>query len=74
MTSRPTPKWYEHMRDARMNEQTSKRVGSLAAGILSDPKSTPAQKSVAGSALTQRPDGFFRRRMREELDALKKKP
>ena len=35
------------------NEQTSKSVASKASKILSDPKSTPAQKSVAASALTQ---------------------
>lgn len=38
------------------NEQTSKRVGTKASKILRDRKSTPSQKSVAGSALTQRPD------------------
>ena len=38
------------------NEQTSKRVGSKASKILRNPKSTLSQKSVAGSALTQRPD------------------
>jgi hypothetical protein len=36
------------------NETTSKAVASKAAKILSNPKSTAAQKSVAGSALTQR--------------------
>jgi len=35
------------------NEQTSARVASQASKVLRDPKSTPAQKSVAGSALTQ---------------------
>lgn len=35
------------------NEQTSAKVASKAAKILSDPKSTKTQKSVAGSALTQ---------------------
>lgn len=35
------------------NEQTSPSVASKASKILSNPKSTPAQKSVAGSALTQ---------------------
>jgi hypothetical protein len=38
------------------NEKTSKQVGTLASKQLSNPKSTPAQKSVAASALTQRPD------------------
>jgi hypothetical protein len=40
---------------AKNNETTSKSVASKAAKILSSPKSTPAQKSVAASALTQRP-------------------
>jgi hypothetical protein len=38
------------------NEKTSKSVASKAARILSNKNSTKAQKSVAGSALTQRPD------------------
>lgn len=38
------------------NEKTSKSVASKASKILRDPKSTKAQKSVAGSALTQAPD------------------
>lgn len=38
------------------NEKTSKNVGTKASKQLSSPKSKPAQKSVAGSALTQRPD------------------
>jgi hypothetical protein len=38
------------------NEKTSKTVASKASKILSDPKSTKAQKSVAASALTQAPD------------------
>jgi hypothetical protein len=38
------------------NEQTSKSVGTKASKQLSNPQSKPAQKSVAGSALTQRPD------------------
>ncbi len=35
------------------NEHTSNTVASKAAKQLNNPKSTPAQKSVAGSALTQ---------------------
>lgn len=35
------------------NEQTSSKVATQASKILRDPKSTSAQKSVAGSALTQ---------------------
>lgn len=35
------------------NEQTSPRVASAASKILSNPKSTAQQKSVAASALTQ---------------------
>jgi hypothetical protein len=38
------------------NEKTSKGVASKAAKVLSDPKSSKAAKSVAASALTQRPD------------------
>jgi hypothetical protein len=38
------------------NEQTSKSVGTKASQQLKSPTSTPAQKSVAGSALTQRPN------------------
>ena len=38
------------------NEKTSKSVGTKAAKLLSDPKSSKTVKSVAGSALTQRPD------------------
>ena len=39
-----------------MNEGTSKKVASKAGKQLSSPKSAPAQKSVAASALTQAPD------------------
>jgi hypothetical protein len=35
------------------NEKTSSAVASKASAILRDPKSTPAEKSVAASALTQ---------------------
>jgi hypothetical protein len=35
-------------------EQTSARVASKAAKLLSDPKTSAAIKSVAASALTQR--------------------
>jgi len=38
------------------NERTSKTVASQAAKILRDPKATKAEKSVAGSALTQKAD------------------
>jgi len=41
---------------AKRNEQTSKRVASKASKILRNPKSSKAAKSVAGSALTQRPN------------------
>jgi len=37
------------------NEKTSKQAASNAAKVLSDPKSSKAAKSAAGSALTQRP-------------------
>jgi hypothetical protein len=36
------------------NETTSKPVATKAGKILSDPKSSKAMNSVAGSALTQR--------------------
>lgn len=36
------------------NEKTSRKAASAAAKVLSNPKSTPAAKSAAGSALTQR--------------------
>lgn len=36
------------------NEQTSARVATKAAKLLSNPKSSAAVKSVAASALTQR--------------------
>ena len=38
------------------NEKTSSRVASKAGKILSNPKSTKAEKSVAASALTQARD------------------
>lgn len=37
------------------NERTSKRVGTIASKLLSNPKTSKAVKSVAASALTQRP-------------------
>jgi hypothetical protein len=37
------------------NEQTSARVASKASKLLSNPKTPAAVKSVAASALTQRP-------------------
>lgn len=41
---------------AKGNEQTSKKVASKASKILSNPKTTKTQKSVAASALTQAPN------------------
>ena len=38
------------------NEKTSKRVGKTASQLLRSKKSSQKVKSVAGSALTQRPD------------------
>ena len=38
---------------AGRNERTSPKVASKAGKILSDPKSTKREKSVAASALTQ---------------------
>lgn len=41
---------------AKKPEQTSKSVASKAAKLLSYPKTSPAVKSVAASALTQAPN------------------
>jgi len=38
------------------NEKTSKKVARKASEILRDPNAPKDAKSVAGSALTQRPD------------------
>ncbi len=38
------------------NEQTSKKVATKASKLLRSPKSSSAVRSVAGSALTQRPN------------------
>jgi hypothetical protein len=38
------------------NEKTSKRVGRIASKLLSNPQTPKRVKSVAASALTQRPD------------------
>lgn len=38
------------------NEKTGKAAGTAASKVLRDPKSTPAAKTAAASALTQRPD------------------
>jgi len=46
-------KWREYLNSRERNEHTSARVGTLGARVLGDPKSTPTQKSIAGSALTQ---------------------
>jgi hypothetical protein len=37
------------------NERTGKRVGKLAGEALADPKASKREKSLAASALTQRP-------------------
>jgi hypothetical protein len=39
---------------ARRDERTSKKVASKAAAALKDPKASKREKSIAGSALTQR--------------------
>jgi|GEM_PF-1307235 len=55
----PRPIFFKLLRkDTTMSksEKTSKAVASKAAKILSNPKSSKAAKSVAGSALTQRPN------------------
>ena len=41
---------------AKRNEQTSKKVATTAAKLLSNPKTSKAVKSVAASVLTQRPN------------------
>lgn len=41
---------------AKRNEVTSKRVASAAAKVLSNPNASKKAKSIAGSALTQRPN------------------
>jgi hypothetical protein len=38
------------------NERTTPRVASSASKVLRDPRSTPAEKSAAASALTQARD------------------
>ena len=38
------------------NEKTSKKVGKIASKLLKNPKTPKGVKSVAGSALTQRPN------------------
>lgn len=53
------------------NEKTSKSVASKAARILRDPKATKAEKSVAGSALTQAPDK--KRNPKPKSDPIKKR-
>jgi hypothetical protein len=37
------------------NERTSKRVGKIAARVLRSKRSSKSARSLAGSALTQRP-------------------
>jgi hypothetical protein len=59
-----TPKWSEYLKRQKP-EETSPRVGSLAGSQLRDPRSTPAQKSVAGSALTQVPNKGWRDALRK---------
>ncbi|HOD71938.1 MAG TPA: hypothetical protein PKO27_12980 [Deltaproteobacteria bacterium] len=38
------------------NERTSKKIGTIASKLLSDPKTPAKVKKVAGSALSQMPD------------------
>ena len=44
------------MAKKKRNEQTSKRVASLASKALRDKRTSKRGKSTAGSALTQAPD------------------
>ncbi|MBS7738366.1 MULTISPECIES: hypothetical protein [unclassified Chelatococcus] len=37
------------------NEVTGKKAGTAASKVLRDPKASPAAKTAAASALTQRP-------------------
>lgn len=46
---------------AQGKRTTSPRIAKLASKQLSSPKSTPAQKRVAGSALSQREKGGRKR-------------
>lgn len=46
----------ERFIDMAKNEKTSKRVAKIASKLLSDPKTSAKVKTVAASALTQRPD------------------
>lgn len=41
-------------RKTQSNETTSKRAATAASKVLRDPRSTPAQRTAAASALTQR--------------------
>lgn len=47
---------------SRKNERTSPKVASTAGKMLRNPKSTKAERSVAGSALTQTADKPRRKR------------
>lgn len=38
------------------NEKTSKKIGKIASKLLRNPSTPKKVRSVAGSALTQRPD------------------
>jgi len=38
------------------SEQTGKKAGTAASKVLRDKKASPAAKTAAGSALTQRPN------------------
>lgn len=42
---------------AKSSKTTSAKVASKASKVLTNPKSTPAQKAVAASALAQREKG-----------------
>jgi len=50
-----TMKLSDVLRAKKRNEQTSKKVGSLASALLRSPNVPKGVKSVAASALTQRP-------------------
>jgi hypothetical protein len=44
------------MSSRKSGEVTGKKAGSAASRVLRDPKSSPAAKTAAASALSQRPN------------------
>jgi len=52
---RDAERWWWSMSKKSAQRITSAKVASKAAKVLTDPKATAAEKSAAGSALSQRP-------------------